>query len=94
MDLNAKVDVNCGQKDGWMDGLQQVSYEWTFVGYFLCSKYPTITPKVPNNQLRNKGHLLFLLLRSTQLVSSGLLGLTDGQMDGRTENQTHISHLA
>ena len=62
--------------------------KWTFVGYFLCSKYPTITPKVPNNQLWNKGHLLFLLFRSTQQVSSGLLGLMDGQNHGRTHGMT------
>ena len=23
MDLNAKMDINCGWKDGWMDGLTE-----------------------------------------------------------------------
>ena len=23
MDLNARVDINCGQKDGWTDGLTE-----------------------------------------------------------------------
>ena len=64
--------------DGWTDGQKDGHvYKWTFDGYFLCSKYPTITPKVPYNHLQNKGHLLFLLFRSTQQVSSGLLGRTD-----------------
>ena len=58
-------------------------YEWTFVGYFLCSKYPTITPKVPNNHLRNKGHLMFLLFRSTQQVS--WFARTDGRTDGKQD---------
>ena len=48
-------------------------------------KVPNNHPKSTNNQLRNKGHLLFLLFRRTQLVSSGLLGQTDGWMDGQAQ---------
>ena len=62
-------------------------------GHLLGTSFvhPTITPKVPNNQLRNKGQLLFLLFRSTQLVSSGCSdGRTDGRMDEWTVIYLHV----
>ena len=80
MDLNARVDVNCGRKDGWTDRQKTRHLYHTLlkqVRQKLCTNGEVMARA---GQIRKDAH--------TQAHTSSLKGKkVDGKTDGRTDRK-------